>query len=81
MEENAKSQNGRENAMDFTFKIIQTKCVIIICNGYVAGKYIVVHKECILLFRLIICILYSFTCVFSPFYIGLLFTRTCESFI
>ena len=34
-----------------------------------------VCKECILLFRLIICILYSFTRVVSTFYVELLFTH------
>ena len=41
----------------------------------VVGKYIVACKEYILLFRLIIYILYSFTHSFSTFYIGLLFTH------
>ena len=59
-------------------------CFIILFNLKVAGKYIVVCKEYILLFRLIIYVLYSFTATLSTFYIVLLFTPTVvwrESFI
>ena len=41
-----------------------------------SGQYIVVCKEYILLFRLFIYVLYSFTHTFSTFHIGLLFTYT-----
>ena len=42
----------------------------------IASKYIVVCKEYILLFRLIIHGLYLFACVLSTFYLGMLFTHT-----
>ena len=48
----------------------------ILFNLKVAGKYIVLHKEYILLFRLIMYVLYSFICTFSTLYIGLFFART-----
>ena len=47
-----------------------------IFNWKFAGKYIVEHKESILLFRLIIYVLYLLIHTFSISYIGLLYTHT-----
>ena len=50
--------------------------IITYFNLKVVGKYIWLCIEYILLFRLIIYSLYSSTCSFSTFYLGLLFTCT-----
>ena len=87
MGENAKMQKAKIatiKAVDFDFNLEQTACFIIFFNLYIVGKYIVLCKVYILLLKLNIDVLYSYTCTLSTFYIGLLFTRTVvqrESFI
>ena len=57
-----------------------------IFNSKVTGKYIAEYEEYIVLFRLFIYVLYSFTHTFAAVYIGVLFTHPMaavlgESFI
>ena len=57
--------------VDFTFKIDETKCFIIIFNSIVVGKCEVAYKEYILLSKLKIHLLISFTQhvdMFRPFF-------------
>ena len=60
MGEDAKRQDGGDkNAVDFTFKVDQTKCFISICFSKVAVKYEDAYKEYIVL-KLRIDLLISF---------------------
>ena len=79
MEENGEKtppRRRRQNIIDFDFKVEKAAYFITYFNSKVAGKYILLSIEYILLFRLNIYVRYSFTCSFSTFYIGLLFTHS-----
>ena len=77
MEKNKKSEDDTDIDQTFSISILKlNKLHVSLCfNFKIEDKYIVVCEEYILLLRLIIYALYSFTHTFSAFYSGLLFIR------
>ena len=75
MEENAKSQDGRDKP-PLIFKWNKQHVLLHFLTYKLQVNIFLVCKEYILHFILIIYVLYSFTGSFSTFIIGLLFTHT-----